>query len=188
MTQASSEPSPAIDTETLFVRYATFVATFLFRLGARQQDLDDLVQEVFVAAHRRGGYLPGAASPTSWLARLALEARLADRRSHSRWQRTHHDDLAPQQLVASSASTPEYDLQTRQAALRMQQALDTMDPRTRAIFVLFEIEGQSCESIAAALELKVGTVYSRLHGARKTFFAFTREAQEAPSLSGSKTP
>jgi RNA polymerase sigma-70 factor (ECF subfamily) len=57
--------SAPIDSETLFKRYAGFVATFLFRHGARGADLDDLVQDVFLTAHRRGGYRPGAASATT---------------------------------------------------------------------------------------------------------------------------
>jgi RNA polymerase sigma-70 factor, ECF subfamily len=170
VTETKSAAAVAIDTETLFVRYASFVATFLVRLGARRPDLEDLVQEVFMAAHRKGGYQPGPASPTSFLARLALEARLSGRRRKSRWDRSHGEALGAQ-LVGPAAATPEHDVQLRQAALHMQRALDTMDPRTRTIFVLYELEGQNCESIAAALELKLGTVYSRLHAARTTFLA-----------------
>lgn len=57
-----------IDSATLFKRYARFVASFLYRLGARGGDLDDSVQEVFLAAHGRGGYRHGAASPMTFLA------------------------------------------------------------------------------------------------------------------------
>jgi RNA polymerase sigma-70 factor (ECF subfamily) len=35
--------------------------------------------------------------------------------------------------------------------------------------VLFEIEGESCDDIAAGLGIPVGTVYSRLHAARRDF-------------------
>ena len=45
----------------------------------------------------------------------------------------------------------------------MQRALDTVDVERRALFVLFEIEGESCDDIAAGLGIPVGTVYSRLH-------------------------
>lgn len=164
----SSEPIAAIDSETLFRRYASFVAGFLYRLGARNEDLEDLVQEVFMTAHRKGGYLPGAASPTTFLARLALEARLSVKRRDQRWQLSHSDQLAAH-TVGPETTTPEQALSLQQAAVHMQQALDTMEPTTRAVFVLFELEGQDCDSIAAGLNLKVGTVYSRLHTARKEF-------------------
>jgi RNA polymerase sigma-70 factor (ECF subfamily) len=44
-----------------------------------------------------------------------------------------------------------------------------MDAGHRAVFILFELEGESCESIAAGLEVPIGTVYSRLHAARRAF-------------------
>lgn len=164
-------PSPRsgdLDSATLFQRYAQFVAGFLFRLGARNADLEDLVQDVFVTAHRKGGYQAGAASPTTFLARLCLEARLSSKRRNQRWLLAHGDELAAQ-LSGNETDTPEHSLATQQAALRMQQALDAMDPGTRAVFVLYELEGQDCDAIAAGLEVKVGTVYSRLHAARKAF-------------------
>lgn len=162
------ESAAAINSETLFRRYASFVAGFLFRLGARDAELEDLVQEVFVTAHRKGGYLPGAASPTTYLARLALEMRLSKKRRDQRFRMSQSEQLAAH-VVGPEAITPEHALQLQQSAAQMQRALDAMEPTTRAVFVLFELEGQDCDAIAAGLELKVGTVYSRLHAARKTF-------------------
>ena len=168
MSQARTESAAPIDVETLFRCYARFVASFLYRLGVRDADLQDLVQDVFVAAHRKGGYLPGAASPTTFLARLALEARRANQRSASRWVRARSDELAARTLGAS-LDTPERALSNHEAAQRLEQALARMEPGARAVFVLYELEGESCEAIAAGLAVKLGTVYSRLHAARKAF-------------------
>ena len=44
-----------------------------------------------------------------------------------------------------------------------------MDLDHRAVFVLYELEGESCEQIAQILDVPVGTVFSRLHTARKNF-------------------
>jgi RNA polymerase sigma-70 factor (ECF subfamily) len=158
----------AIDSETLYRRYAQFVTSFLYRLGARGADLEDLVQEVFMTAHRKQGYLPGAASPTTFLARLALEARHAARRRSSRWLRAQDEDLSSASLAFGPAS-PERSLATREAAQQLEKILQSIEPGARAVFVLFELEGQSCDAIAAGLDLKLGTVYSRLHSARKVF-------------------
>jgi len=57
----------------------------------------------------------------------------------------------------------------RESARHLQAALDTMEPGHRAVFILFELEGEPCDSIAAGLGLPVGTVYSRLHAARRAF-------------------
>ena len=56
-----------------------------------------------------------------------------------------------------------------EAMWRVQRALDGLDFDHRAVFVLYEIEGEPCDAIAAALGVPVGTVYSRLHHARQRF-------------------
>jgi RNA polymerase sigma-70 factor (ECF subfamily) len=152
----------------LFKLYASFVASFLYRQGARGPDLDDLVQDVFLTAHRRGGYRPGPASPTTFLAHIALEANLKRRRGDGRW-RTSHSDEATGAMAGRAPTDPAQALATKDAARRLQAMLDSMDPPHRAVFILFELEGESCESIAAGLRLPIGTVYSRLHGARRAF-------------------
>jgi RNA polymerase sigma-70 factor, ECF subfamily len=168
VTPNSPPESVSIDSETLFKLYASFVASFLYRQGARGPDLDDLVQDVFLTAHRRGGYRPGPASPTTFLAHIALEANLKRRRGDGRW-RTSHTDEATGAIVGRAPTDPAQALATKDAARRLQAMLDSMDPPHRAVFILFELEGESCESIAAGLRLPIGTVYSRLHGARRAF-------------------
>lgn len=65
--------------------------------------------------------------------------------------------------------SPGEQAETAEALRRVQQALEVLDEAKRAVFILFELEGESCEAIAAGLNIPVGTVYSRLHKARKLF-------------------
>jgi RNA polymerase sigma-70 factor, ECF subfamily len=160
----------AVDSEALFKDFASFVASFLSRLGVTTVAIDDHVQEVFLAAHRRGGYRPGPASPTTFLARLALEAAVAGRRRDARWRRAQREEVASV-TVGGGPADPARALDEKRAARRLQEALAAIEPGRRAVFVLFELEGESCESIAAGLNLRLGTVYSRLHTARKEFRA-----------------
>src|SRR5258708_29284235 len=60
---AELQTTETIGAEALFRAHASFVAGFLVRLGVRPADLDDLMQEVFVVAHRRGGVSPRAPRP-----------------------------------------------------------------------------------------------------------------------------
>jgi len=164
----SPSPEAPTDSETLFRCHARFVAAFLHRLGVHRPDLDDLVQEVFLAAHRKGGYHPGIASPRTFLARLALEANLSRKRGQGRCATARSDDAA-RAALGRAPTDPLQALDAKDAAQQLQAALDQMDAAHRAVFVLFELEGESCESIAAGLNVPVGTVYSRLHTARKAF-------------------
>jgi RNA polymerase sigma-70 factor (ECF subfamily) len=155
-----------LDAQALFRAHAPFVASFLHRLGIARDDVDDLVQEVFLVAHRKGGYVPGAAQPRTWLAAIAVRVAHAGRRAHAR-RREHGDE--PALHAASSADDPARTLETKRSLERVQRALEGLDLEHRAAFVLYEIEGESCESIAGSFEVPVGTVYSRLHHARRRF-------------------
>ncbi|MGH7438357.1 MAG: RNA polymerase sigma factor, partial [Polyangiaceae bacterium] len=126
---------------------------------------------------RKGGYRPGAASPTTFLARLALEANVSRRRRQGRWETARSDEAALAAL-GRVPGDPSQELARKQAALRLQAALEAMDPPHRAVFILFELEGESCEAIAAGLGLPVGTVYSRLHAARRDFRASAARSLE----------
>jgi RNA polymerase sigma-70 factor (ECF subfamily) len=188
---APAPTSPSIDSEALFRLHARFVASFLYRLGLRDADIEDAVQEVFLTAHRRGGYRQGAASPTTFLAQLALEVNLARRRRASRSRPVDAHDLATATLGEAPAD-PTQALVAKDAARRLQGALDAMDDGHRAVFVLFELEGEPCEAIAAGLQIPVGTVFSRLHAARRSFREHAarggRRDESAPSRAGSGHP
>jgi RNA polymerase sigma-70 factor (ECF subfamily) len=164
---APSAPPPHLDAARLFREHAQFVANFVVRLGVRREEVDDIVQEVFLVAHRRGGFVPGAARPTTWLAEIALRVASAARRK----QRRSREDPDVQTIAGSQSRGhgPGEQAETAEALRRVQLALDALDEAKRVVFILFELEGESCESIAAGLGIPVGTVYSRLHKARKLF-------------------
>ncbi|MEM6992677.1 MAG: sigma-70 family RNA polymerase sigma factor [Myxococcota bacterium] len=156
-----------LDADKLYRAHSEFVARFLLRLGANGQDVPDLLQEVFLVAHRRGGFIPGRAKPTTWLAEISFRV-LSDRRKKIR-RKLEDADTDTVAIAPSGRSTPGDDAEKRQALARVQEALDLLTPEKRAVFVLFELEGESCEAIANGLGIPVGTVYSRLHSARKDF-------------------
>jgi RNA polymerase sigma-70 factor (ECF subfamily) len=77
-------PGGSIGTEELFRRHAQFVARFAVRLGVQSQDVDDIVQEVFIVAHRNGGYVEGPARPTTWLAKITFGVVSSRKRTQRR--------------------------------------------------------------------------------------------------------
>jgi RNA polymerase sigma-70 factor, ECF subfamily len=153
-----------LDSGALFRAHAPFVAGFLARLGLEPHELDDAVQEVFLLAHRRGGFDEGKAQPTTWLAAIALRVASGMRRSRRR-RRARALDPGSE----AGGSTPFEALAAAESLDRVQRALGTLSLEHRAVFVLFEIEDVSCESIAAGMGIPLGTVYSRLHAARRAF-------------------
>jgi len=150
-----------------------------------QADCQDLVQDVFLIAHRKGGYVAGPAQPATWLANIALGEVRNLRRKRGRRKSVSSDsrsvELAPE---PSGASDPEGRVSCRSELDRVKSALDRLDEDKRVVFMLFEIEGESCAAIATGLGIPTGTVYSRLHAARRAFRVAFEEVGEAPRGKG----
>lgn len=156
-----------LDAEALYRSHAGFVGRFLLRLGVPPQDVPDLIQEVFLVAHRRGGFAPGPAKPTTWLAAIAF--RVSSDRRKKLYRKPEDADSTFIDLAPASTATLADRVEAREALARVDQALQELLPKKRIVFILYELEGQSCEAIAEGLKIPVGTVYSRLHAARRAF-------------------
>jgi RNA polymerase sigma-70 factor (ECF subfamily) len=151
-----------IGADELFRAHAAFVASLVHRLGVPRSDVPDLVQEVFLLTHEKGGFEPrGVAKPRTWVAAIAVRKAAAYRRK----RREQPDTDAAERRHAEGS--PADAAEAREALARVQRCLDALDFEHRATFVLYELEGQSCAEIAEALDIPVGTVYSRLHHARR---------------------
>jgi RNA polymerase sigma-70 factor (ECF subfamily) len=171
-----------LEASELFAAHAAFVCSFIERLGVPAPTSGDLVQDVFLIVHRKGGYRVGPAKPTTWLAGLALGVvRNHRRREQTRdrgnilmaheaaARRTRHDPLSDQ-------------ADARRALTRVKVALDALEENQRVVFMLYELEGESTSAIAAGLQIPTGTVYSRLHAARKAFRLAYEAQGSAPYL------
>ncbi len=170
---APATPEPTLIAARAFHAHAGAVARFARRMGIGTADLDDLVQEVFLAAHARGGYREGAASERSWYLRLAWYAVTGHRRRSRK--ATAPLDLHEPASDAGQLRT----IEARERLARVATALESLSAHHRAALVLADIEGYSTDEIATTLEVPVGTVHSRLHHARKRFTEAMRLA-DAP--------
>lgn len=180
--EGREQAGSVIGADALFRAHATFVAAFVTRLGAAKAEVDDLVQETFIVAHTKGGYQPGPAQPRTWLAAIALRVTRARQRSSAR--RREDASATAFDSMTAAGKDPGEALEVAESLGRVQRALDTLDLDHRAAFILYEIEGESCQAIADVLEVPVGTVYSRLHTARKRFL----DAHEVDGHGASHVP
>lgn len=157
-----------LDSAELFRQFAPFVASFLLRIGVQRADLDDVMQEVFLVAHRNGGFTAGPAKPTTYLAAIAIRAATSHRR-----KRQTRSFVQPNNAAVTAApdqeANPENSVDEKRKLQMLQRALDMMDEDKRAIFVLAELYGETVVSIANVLGIKVETAYSRLRAARQMF-------------------
>jgi RNA polymerase sigma-70 factor, ECF subfamily len=130
-------------------------------LGA-PADAEEVAQEVFLRVHRALPGFRGEAALSTWL--YAITSRLCLNRLKAPHRRRRAE--AELDVVADPAPGPGADLETAERDAALQRAIAALDEEARIVVVLRDVEGLSYEEIAAALELPIGTVRSRLHRAR----------------------
>jgi RNA polymerase sigma-70 factor (ECF subfamily) len=134
-----------------------------YRLTGNQHDAEDLTQEVFVRVFRSlADYRPGTFE--GWLHRITtnLFLDMVRRRARIRFEGLPDDA----ERVPSNAATPAQVYDDTHLDADVQSALDALLPEYRAAVVLCDVEGLSYEEIADVLDVKIGTVRSRIHRGR----------------------
>ena len=135
-----------------------------YRLTGNPHDAADLTQDVFVRVFRSlSTYTPGTFE--GWLHRITTNLFLDQVR---RKQRIRFDALGEDagDRLASREPGPDQVYDDTHFDDDVQRALDALSPDFRAAVVLCDIEGLSYEEIAATLDIKLGTVRSRIHRGR----------------------
>jgi RNA polymerase sigma-70 factor (ECF subfamily) len=150
-------------------RHGEFVWRTLHRMGVRAPHIEDVYQEVFLVVHQRLGAFAGRSAITTWLYEICFRVTIGYRRkAHFRREELVHD-WSQMDSLKSEAPSPERQLATAREAKQLERILDGLALEYRVVFVMFEIEGLSCEQISVSLGVPVGTVHSRLYRARKQF-------------------
>lgn len=164
-------PAPPVWTVTrLHDLHGAFVWRTLYRMGVRAPHVEDVYQEVFLVVHRRLGAFSGRSAITTWLFEICFRVAAGyRRRAHFRREELVTDEAALPLVDTSTSTTPEREVEKRQAAARVQALLTALTVEHRLVFAMFELEGLSSEQISAQLGVPVGTVHSRLSRARKAF-------------------
>jgi RNA polymerase sigma-70 factor (ECF subfamily) len=150
--------------EEIVREHSARIYRLAYRLTGNQHDAEDLTQEVFVRVFRSlSSYQPGTFE--GWMHRITTNLFLDQAR---RKQRIRFDALAEDSgdRLAGHEPGPELAFEHNNLDYDVQAALDTLPPDFRAAVVLCDIEGLSYEEIAATLDVKLGTVRSRIHRGR----------------------
>lgn len=129
------------------------------RLTGNPHDAEDLTQDAFVRVFKSiHTFKPGTLS--GWLHRITTNLFLDQAR---RKQRIRMDSLsAAPEYVWGSASAPEELHADEHLDADVSAALAALKPEYRVAVVLCDIEGLSYEEIAEVLDVKLGTVRSRI--------------------------
>jgi RNA polymerase sigma-70 factor (ECF subfamily) len=144
----------------LYDRYHAPLRSFLARATRDAHDVDDLVHGTFLAAAKSADRYDGRASCRPWLIGIAAQLLRRRRQTFGRLVAV----LSALTGTQASASDPRPTLQARSD---LERALARLSEPKRLALLMAEVEGLSCDEIAQALEVPIGTVWTRLHAARR---------------------
>jgi len=165
---ARAEPA-TLSIENVYRDYCDAVTRWAARLAGPEVETEDLVQEIFLVAHRKLGSFRHEGALATWLYRITERVVLRRRRRERMRRWLMLPDARAGVDTASSAPTPLETLQRRRAAELTYEALEALNENHRSAFILFEIEELSGQEIAELKGVSVSTVWVWLHRARARF-------------------
>jgi RNA polymerase sigma-70 factor (ECF subfamily) len=147
--------------EALFRRYAPMVNGLAYRTMGRDEDVDDLVQDVFVQALNGLKRLRDPQAFASWLSSIVVRtaAKTLRRRKLARRLGLRRDEPPPDADTLVGATAPP-DVATELRAI--YSLVDALPVEQRMALVLRRVEEFELEEIAAAMGLSLATVKRRL--------------------------
>jgi RNA polymerase sigma-70 factor (ECF subfamily) len=151
---------------TLFARHRRRVYQLAHQLTGNSSLAEDTLQETFLQVYRDLPAFRGEAQLSTWIYRIAMRTAIRVRAR----QAAHRSSVQSEAFEESHLSedvNPEQMLAARERVRRVRAAMDKLPIEQRAVLALFAVEGLGHAMIAEILGIPEGTVWSRLHQARK---------------------
>jgi len=155
--------------ETVYRLHAARIFTLACRMAGSTDEGEDLLQEIFLQAHRKLGSFKGDSALGTWLYRLAINHCLDFVRSRQAKNRRLTDTLDDE-----SSMVPLARRESPVARLDLEREISRLPPGCREAFVLHDVEGFDHKEVAAMLGIAEGTSKSQVFKARAKLRAVLR--------------
>lgn len=158
----------------LVENYQKLVVNTCYGMVHSREDAEDIAQDVFVEVYRNVDSFRADAKLSTWLYRIAVNRSLnhiRDNKKH-KWFQSFESEVGDKnrqllQLESSKADQPEYDLENKQRAILLHEAINTLPDNQRVAFTLSKYEELSYQEISEVMEMSVSSVESLLFRAKK---------------------
>jgi len=132
-------------------------------LGADDADVEDVVQQAFLAALAGGANFDGRSSVVTWL--FGITTRRALDAARSRWRRQGWNRVAHGfGLIPQVTPRPDHGVELRAEA---EAILAGLVPDLRLVFLLHDVEGYTFAEISGMTGVGISSLHARLASARK---------------------
>jgi RNA polymerase sigma-70 factor (ECF subfamily) len=157
---SGGEPEP-LDLDSVFRNYARYVGAIAYRLLGRDEEVDDVVQEVFVDVVVGLGRLEDPGALKAWLRTITI--RVVAKKLRARRMRRFFglDRGVDYESMPGTLVDPE----TKALFSRVYRALDGVPTGERLAWTLRHVEGQSLEEVAAQCGVSLATAKRRIAAA-----------------------
>jgi len=161
MSKDSEREFSPLGFDEVFRSHAPYVSALVLKLTGHTEDVDDVVQDVFIQVHRDLGRLRDPAALRPWLRRIAV--RRTRRWLRTRWVRwrSRQTDMEIDTTLAAASVSPE---ELAEIA-RIHGLLGRLKRDERLVWLLRFAEGETLASIAELLGASISTVQRRLRAA-----------------------
>ena len=156
--------------EELVRTYEKRVYHLALRMCGNVDDAYEVAQEAFLSAWKGMRFFRGDSSFSTWLYRLTSNAAIDFLRRQRRQGGSDGVSLDDEDTfleVADPAPSPHQQAERLELRDALARGLGALSPEPRQVLLLRELQGLTYEEIAAALELDLGTVKSRIARARE---------------------
>lgn len=163
--EADPNPEPPIDPRDLdgiFRRFAPYVARIGARILGREDELDDLVQDVFLDGVRGLGGLREPGAVRGWLATVTVRHARRRLRARRMWALLGADRPIDADALLAPGASPE----KRAQLLAVYRTLDSLPADARIAWVLHAVEGYALEEVAEIGGFSRATAHRRIREAR----------------------
>ena len=192
----TSQPTPGAPPFEQIIRdHQQTVFRTLLRLtgrgagGSRNDNVDDLAQEVFLRLFRALPSFRGEALVSTYLYRITVNVAHDEWKRRQRTDRQHvslsqphgadEDSWSWEDRLPHPDPNPLQHLEQAEFQFIVDEHLSHLSHVERAVLVLYHQEERTYEQIAAALQLPIGTVRTHLHRGRKRLKAAIASHKEA---------
>ena len=158
--------------DVLVNRYQDRLLKIAYGITLNREDSLEVVQDVFVSVFKNIQTFRQDASLATWLRKITINQCLNWKRKWKRRFKWSHDSIESENdknlfKENKKGNDPERLYEEKLFEKNIMRAIKTLPEKTRLVLVLNAFEGLSYEEIAKTLNIKKGTVSSRLHIARK---------------------
>ncbi len=179
--------------EQLLLAHQKSVYNLCLRMAGNPDDALDLSQEAFIRAWRALGQYQFDAAFSTWLFRLTSNIcidflRKQKRQQHMSLTATDEDESGEEFAVPDPAPGPEEQAVHNERRQAVARAMAALPEDYRAVMQLRAVEALSYEQIAEILDIKVGTVKSRLARARAQLRKILKDGNFFDSDSSEQMP